>query len=238
MDDVTLHWLIATAAFLGFFHTVTGPDHFVPFIAMARVGQWSLRRTTLITMACGVGHVLSSILLGMLGIALGLALSGLEWFEGARGDIAGWLLLGFGLAYCVWGIVQAIRNRPHAHVHAHENGTVHVHEHTHQTEHLHVHEDPERAGSMTPWILFAIFVFGPCEPLIPMLMYPAATLSVGGVVAVATVFGLATIATMLTIVIAAYLGLSGLSMPWLQRYSHALAGGAIALCGLAIKLGL
>ena len=238
MDEATLHTLLATAAFLGFFHTVTGPDHFVPFIAMARVGQWSLPRTTLITVACGVGHVLSSIILGFLGIALGLALSGLTWFEGARGDVAGWLLLGFGLAYCVWGTVRAIRNRPHSHVHAHGNGTIHVHEHKHQTEHLHVHKDPEQPASMTPWILFAIFVFGPCEPLIPVLMYPAATLSIGGVLAVAMVFGVATIGTMLSIVIAAHLGLSGFSLPWLERYSHALAGGAIALCGLAVKLGL
>jgi hypothetical protein len=91
---------------------------------------------------------------------------------------------------------------------------------------------------MTPWILFAIFVFGPCEPLIPVLMYPAATLSISGVVAVAVVFGLATIATMLAVVLAGYGGLSSISLPWLDRFSHVLAGGAISLCGLAIKFGL
>jgi ABC-type nickel/cobalt efflux system permease component RcnA len=238
VDDYTMGTLLGTAALIGFFHTLTGPDHFVPFVAMARVGNWSLRRTTLITLACGLGHVLSSIFLGALGIALGLALARLEWFEGARGEMAGWLLLGFGMAYLVWGLVRAIRNRPHAHVHAHEDGTVHVHKHTHQDEHLHVHAQGDRAGRMTPWVLFAIFVFGPCEPLIPILMYPAATLSMSGVVAVSVVFGATTLITMLTLVLGGYLGVRSLSLPWLERYSHALAGGAITACGAAIHFGL
>jgi ABC-type nickel/cobalt efflux system permease component RcnA len=238
VDENTLGFLLGTAALIGFLHTLTGPDHFVPFIAMARVGDWSLRRTVIITAACGIGHVLSSIVLGSLGIALGLALTGLEWLEGARGEMAAWLLLGFGLAYMTWGIVRAVRRRSHVHAHSHANGTVHVHEHAHQQEHLHVHKQPQRSGNMTPWVLFAIFVFGPCEPLIPILMYPAATLSLGGVVAVSVVFGVTTLITMLGLVVGGYLGLRSLSLPWLARYSHAAAGGAIALCGAAIHLGL
>lgn len=239
VDEHTIQALIGTAALIGFLHTLTGPDHFVPFIAMARVGEWSLRRTVAITLACGVGHVAGSIVLGVIGIAATLALTRLEWFEAARGQFAGWLLLGFGLAYMTWGIVRAIRNRPHAHVHAHANGTVHVHKHTHQGEHLHVHDEAtDRAKRMTPWILFAIFVFGPCEPLIPLLMYPAAQLSFWAVVAVAAVFGAATLFTMLGLVVSGYLGVRSISLPWLERYSHAAAGGAIAACGAAIHLGL
>jgi ABC-type nickel/cobalt efflux system permease component RcnA len=238
LGEYTIWTLLTAAGLIGFLHTLTGPDHFVPFIAMARVGGWSLRRTMLITLACGVGHVLGSIVLGALGITVGMALSRLEWFESARGELAGWLLLGFGLAYLIWGLVWAIRKRPHAHLHAHQNGTLHVHTHTHQDEHLHVHESSDRAGRMTPWILFAIFVFGPCEPLIPILMYPAATLSWVGVVAVALVFAGATLATMLVLVIGGYVGVRSLSLPWLERYSHALAGGAITACGAAIHFGL
>jgi len=238
MDETTLGALIATAAFIGFMHTLAGPDHYVPFIAMARVGDWSLLRTMAITLACGVGHVLSSIILGALGIGLGLALSGLEWFEAARGDIAGWLLLGFGLAYMTWGLVRAIRNRPHSHSHGHPDGTAHHHEHSHQGNHVHAHQERDRSGSMTPWVVFAIFVFGPCEPLIPILMYPAANLSLWGVVAVAAVFAVATLSTMLSIVTAAYLGVSKVSFPWLGRFSHAIAGGTIMLCGIAIQVGL
>ncbi|GAI12193.1 unnamed protein product, partial [marine sediment metagenome] len=54
----------------------------------------------------------------------------------------------------------------------HVDGEKHDHIHAHKVEHSHVH-DEKKGTSLTPWILFIIFVFGPCEPLIPLVMYPA-----------------------------------------------------------------
>ena len=238
MEQTSLLVLLGTAGFIGFFHTLTGPDHYVPFVALARAGRWSLPRTVGITLACGVGHVASSIVLGVLGIGLGIAVGKLEWFEGLRGNLAGWLLLGFGLAYLAWGLKRAVRNQPHTHRHAHPNGTVHAHAHQHAGEHVHAHGTGQRAQSMTPWILFTIFVFGPCEPLIPILMFPAAKLSPWGVAWVCLVFGVCTLATMTTIVVAVCLGLTRVSFARLGRYGHAIAGLAVAACGAAIQFGL
>ena len=70
-------------------------------------------------------------------------------------------------------------------------------------------------------------------------MYPAAKFNIAAVVAVAAVFGIVTIATMLASVMVSYYGLAKLSFPQIQRYSHALAGLTILLCGGSIKfLGL
>jgi hypothetical protein len=91
---------------------------------------------------------------------------------------------------------------------------------------------------MTPWILFTVFVFGPCEPLIPILMYPAAKLSVWGIALVAVVFGICTLATMTVLVAVGYLGLTMVSFARLGRYAHAAAGLTLAGCGAAIVLGL
>lgn len=236
--------LCATGATIGFLHTLLGPDHYLPFVAMSRVGRWSMSRTVLITVLCGVGHVLSSVVLGIIGIAFGVAVLKLETIESFRGDIAGWLLLAFGLVYFVWGVRRAIRNKPHEHRHAHANGTLHSHEHGHRGDHVHAHTPaaPEAApegGSMTPWVLFTIFLFGPCEPLIPILMYPAATGSVWGLLLVTAVFGAVTIGTMMGVVMALSLGVKVLPVRRLERYTHALAGAAISLCGAAmIFLGL
>ena len=41
--------LLSTAAFLGFFHTLLGPDHYLPFIVMGKARQWSMAKTTWIT---------------------------------------------------------------------------------------------------------------------------------------------------------------------------------------------
>lgn len=234
--------LSIAALTIGFVHTAIGPDHYVPFVAMARIGRWSLPRTITITLLCGVGHILGSMVIGLIGVAAGIALFSLETIESVRGDIAGWMLLAFGLAYLVWGIRRAVRNRPHSHLHAHDDGTVHTHEHVHERDHLHVHHahssQGENTARMTPWILFTIFLFGPCEPLIPMLMYPAAQGSIGGVVWVTALFGLATLATMTTIVVAMYWGSSFLGLGRFERYGQAVAGLVILLCGAAIQIGL
>jgi len=233
---LTLGALTATAAGLGFTHTLLGPDHYVPFVAMARAGGWSPTKTALITLLCGIAHVLSSVVLGAVGIAAGIAVFKLQTIEGLRGDLAGWLLLAFGLAYSVWGLRHAIRHQPHTHVHLHQDGTTHRHQHVHVADHAHVHT-PARGG-VTPWILFLIFVFGPCEPLIPLVMYPAAQGSLWGVALVTFVFGAATLATMLTLVLLGHLGTMRVAPGRLARFGHALAGSILAACGAAILLGL
>jgi len=231
--------LLATAAFIGTVHTLAGPDHYVPFIAMARARGWSAGRTAAMTLVCGTGHVAGSVVLGAVGIAVGLALGWMEAFEAFRGEVAGWLLLGFGVAYAAWGLRQAHRKRPHRHWHGHGDGTVHDHQHGHQGAHAHVHEAKSSpARSITPWVLFAIFVFGPCEALIPVLMVPAARGSWGQVALVTAVFGLCTLATMTAAVLAGHKGLSRLPLGSAERYAHALAGVALAACGAAIQLGL
>lgn len=225
--------LLTTAATIGFVHTLLGPDHYLPFIVMSKSGQWSLRKTTLITLLCGLGHVLGSVVLGFVGIALGVAVTSLVGIESVRGDLAALALIAFGLGYGAWGLRQALRNKSHEHTHAHAEGLAHSHEHTHREEHTHVHGSTQK---MTPWVLFTIFVLGPCEPLIPLLMYPAAQSSLAGLLLVTAVFGVVTIATMLAVVLFSVRGLAFLPMWGLSRYMHALAGGTIFLSGMAIQL--
>ncbi len=229
--------LAGTAATIGLVHTVFGPDHYLPFIALSKARNWGIAKTALITFWCGVGHILGSVALGFIGIAIGAAIFSIEAIESFRGEIAAWFLIAFGFTYSVWGIHRALRSRRHAHQHLHENGEVHSHTHSHVTDHTHVHAG--KPGSLTPWVLFIIFVFGPCEPLIPLIMYPAAEHDMMSVVLVAAIFGVTTILTMLTIVLAAGYGLKKIAIPALAQYSHALAGLSILLCGASVKfLGL
>jgi nickel/cobalt exporter len=229
-----LNALIITAASIAFFHTLFGPDHYVPFIMMSWSRKWSTTKTAMITILCGIGHVGSSIILGLAGVAMGLAVKKLEIVESVRGDFAAWLLTAFGLAYLVWGLRQAYRNKPHVHSHLHTDTSEHTHVHDHHEEHLHVHDGRKNLPSIAPWTLFVIFVFGPCEPLIPILMYPAAQSSLFGLVVVTGVFSVITIGTMLVTVLLSRAGVDFLPLTQIQRFTHALAGGAIFLCGLAI----
>jgi ABC-type nickel/cobalt efflux system permease component RcnA len=236
--------LAGTAASVGLVHTVIGPDHYLPFIVIARARGWKLRKTLFVSFLAGLGHIGSSVVLGLVGIALGIAVARLEGVESARGTVAAWLLIGFGFAYFVWGLRRARKKKPHSHPHIHlhdhdEHGGAHDHLHTHaDADHVHVHGE-EGKVNITPWVLFTIFVFGPCEPLIPLVMYPAARHSASGVVVVTAAFGLVTIAAMLTIITAGTLGASFVRLGRLERYSHALAGLVIFISGLGIRfLGL
>ena len=122
--------LAFSAAAIAFVHTILGPDHYLPFVAMAKARQWSMSKTLRITLMCGTGHLAGSVALGVLGIAFGAQLASLEWLEAIRGQFAIWMLIGFGLAYTAWGLRQAWRNRPHAHWHSHGE-LAHLHQHNH-----------------------------------------------------------------------------------------------------------
>lgn len=228
-----------SAAAIGTVHTLLGPDHYVPFVAMSRAGAWSQRKTVVVTALCGVGHVLGSVALGLIGIVAGTALFRMERIESVREEIAAWMLMGFGLLYFAWATVRAFRNRPHTHWHVH-GGRVHCHEHRHDIEHLHVHaamDGKAERASLTPWVLFTIFLFGPCEPLIPLLMYPAAAGSFWMLVLITLVFACATIATMTAIVWAATCSRVSWRPRILNRLGGPIAGLLILGCGAAMKAG-
>lgn len=232
-NDIVI--LSLTAASIGIAHTILGPDHYIPFIVMSKAGRWSRLKTFIITLLCGIGHVIGSIVLGLIGISLGLALNKLETIESFRGDIASWALISFGLIYFIWGVRRAYKNKPHTHWHAHGKDDVHTHKHTHNGGHTHVHEN-EKVVSLTPWILFTIFVFGPCEALIPILIYPSAAFSFSGLVIVILIFSIATISTMLAIVMLSIYGLSFVPVSSIEKYTHAFAGIIILFSGVAIKI--
>lgn len=232
--DSDLFILCTTAATIGFVHTALGPDHYLPFIVMTRARRWSLAKTTWVTLACGIGHVASSLLLGVVAILLTVSVFRIEALEAFRGSVAAWLLIGFGFAYFVWGVHRALRDRPHSHFSPEMAGEHHGHSH---------HDaSGKKNGELTPWFLFLLFVLGPCEPLIPLLMYPAAKSSFSGAILVSLVFAVTTMMTMLAIVLVGSWGIKRVRLgrfERFERFTHAVAGATICLCGLSIQvLGL
>ncbi len=226
--------LLTTAATIGLFHTAIGLDHTLPFVVLGRSRGWSLRKVWTVTGLCGLAHVLSSVVLGFVGIGIGVAVERLSWIESVRGGLAAWMLIAFGLVYAAWSWVAVLRGKRHAHVHVHADGTMHLHDHDHHGEHLHAHAPSAR--SLTFWGLFIVFAFGPCEPLIPLLMAPAWEHHWALVAAVAAIFSVATIGTMLALVTVGVLGLRMVSLAPLERYANVVAGLVIAASGLAIQV--
>ncbi|MCP4312286.1 MAG: sulfite exporter TauE/SafE family protein [Bacteroidetes bacterium] len=225
--------LVISAATLGVIHTLLGPDHYLPFIVLSKARNWSRQKTMWITFISGIGHVSGSVILGVIGIGLGLSLSKLEAFEASRGSLVGWMLIAFGVLYTAYGIHKYIRRGAHVHFPA----FLRPKSIRHKDLHLDVHEleEEDSAGRLTPWILFLIFVFGPCEVLIPMLIYPAANQSGMGVFLVSLVFGIATIGTMMGVVFFGYQGFSLLRLKGREHQFHLLAGMVILIAGAGMQ---
>lgn len=200
--------LISTMS-IAFFHALA-PDHWMPFAAIGKAQKWSKLKLLWITFISGVGHVGISILFGIIGIALGFSLAKLKGVEGHRGEIALWLLIGFGVAYMLWGIKKGKAHR-----------------------HKEMDEETLKAKTVAVWTMFAIIILGPCEPLVP-LVFLGYNYGWPGVIAVSVVFSIVTIIMMLTQSLLAYLGIQLIKGHIVEHYSHAFAGLVIALTGVFV----
>lgn len=203
--------LLGGAVSVGSLHSLA-PDHWVPFAVLARARGWPARKTAFVTFLCGVGHVTVSALLGLLGLLFGRQL--FERLGQRMESVAGLFLIGFGLAYGLWGLRRAAGKRLHGHPHPHYD---------------HVH-DPSRA---TAWSLFLLFSADPCVAVIPLL-FSAAPLGTGQTLAIVLLYEAATIGTMVPLVLSARAGAVRLRLPFLDRWGDAVAGGVIVATGLVV----
>jgi len=197
--------LLWSTATIGVVHALA-PDHWVPFVSIGQAQQWSKTKLVGVTLLSGLGHVGVSILLGGIGLMLGFSLSGLEAVESHRAEVAGLLLIVFGLVYAAWGLKQA--RAPHA--------------------------PPNPKRTVTIWALVAIFVLGPCEPLIP-LMFVSAAHGWPAVLAVSGLFAGITLAMMTGQALLGYLGVNLFKFVRINHhYSHVIAGLVIVSTGLMV----
>lgn len=211
MSEGLFATLALAAVTVGALHTLA-PDHWVPFATLARARGWSAARMARITVACGFGHVTASAFLGLLGLAFGLTM--VRAFGERMEALAGILLIGFGLAYGIWGLRRAAGRRLHGHSH---------------TRYDHVHDN----SRTTAWTLFLLFSADPCVAVIPLL-FAAAPLGAAKTTAVILLYELATIGTMVALVLPARAGANVLRARWLNRWGDAAAGAVIAAVGITV----
>jgi nickel/cobalt exporter len=215
--------LVGAAISVGAVHTCA-PDHWMPFAALARAGQWSTRRTAAITAVCGLGHVTVSVLLGALALVFGREI--FEAFGQRLESVSGLLLIGFGVAYAAWGLRNAIAARVHQHAHGHHH------------HHFRQMTQPSALTQITPFGLFLLFSADPCVAVIP-LMFASAPLGWHNILLVVAAYELATIATMVMLVLPARAAAAAVRPAWADRYGDAMAGGVVAAVGfVVVTLGI
>lgn len=214
--NITAVWwgLLASTALIAVVHAAAGPDHYLPFIAIGMARKWTRTKAFAVVLVSGIAHVLSSVVIGAVGIAAGIGLESLKFLEGTRGTVAGWLLIFAGALYLAWSL------RPrHHHAHAED-----------------IANDPraQRRGIIF-WVFVAVIVLGPCEPLIP-LMFVAVQISWAAVAAASLLFLILTLAMMELFVLTGLAGVSLLPKRLTHHLGNAFAGLVIIGLGIALML--
>lgn len=143
-------------------------------------------------------------------LALIASFAGLKVIEGVGSRLqeqATLLLIVFGGAYLVWGLRRSFSGHHHRHWH----------------------------GPLTAGSLFVIFSLDICVALMP-LVFAAMVKGPAAVASVIIVYEMATIGTMVALVLLSYHGAQRLHFSWLDRFGQALAGAVIMIVGTAMVL--
>jgi len=205
--------LAVAAISIGSLHSLA-PDHWVPIAAIARARNWSKGKALRVAFLCGFGHVTVSVFLGLLALLFGAQL--FQSIGERMVSVAGLLMIGFGLAYAIWGLRHTFAHRLHGH-------------HHHHYDHVH---DP---SSVSVWSLFLIYCADPCVAVIPIL-FAAAPLSTVETISIVVAYEVATVGAMVILVGVAQSGAQLFKGKWIERFGDAIAGGLIVATGIMVAI--
>jgi nickel/cobalt transporter (NicO) family protein len=124
--------LLAAAAGVAFGHAIL-PDHWVPLSVLGRTRRYPLAKVARLSSLAGVAHVIVSIVLGAVIVAVGLQFR--SSVESAQDTVIGLVLIVTGIGFAV------LELSGHGHTHDHDHG--HEHDHRHDRAHSHA-DDHER----------------------------------------------------------------------------------------------
>ncbi len=211
--------LVLAAAGVGFGHAVL-PDHWVPLAMVGRTQRYPLSRVARLSVLAAIAHVLVSLVLGAVIVAIGLQFR--SKVQSAEDAIVGGLLIGTGLVFAAFELSG--HGHGHAHAHPHE----HPHHHHHPRSRL-----ASLAGVMVPFGAAA----SPDLTILPVFLAAAAA-GAGPAVASLIAFAAATIATIVGLTLFATLGSLQIRGQWLERSGNLVTAAILVVIGGLVLAGV
>lgn len=223
--------LLAAAAGVGLGHAIL-PDHWVPLALVGRTRRYPLTRVAKLSGMAGVAHVLVSIVLGAVIIAIGLQFR--STVQNAQDAIVGGLLIATGVLFAVFELT--------GHGHHHGDHDHHDHHHHDDGHGDHEHDDSHPApGSGTRGLAAVMVPFGaaasPDLTILPVFL-AAATVGVATAVASVAIFAAVTIGTIVGLTVAAARGGYQIRGEWLDRWGNALTAVVLLVIGTLVLTGV
>ena len=212
--------LLAAAAGVGFGHAIL-PDHWVPLAVLGRTRRYPLTRIARLSGLAGVAHVLVSIVLGAVIIAIGLQFR--STIQHAQDTIIGCILIATGIGFLVLELTG------HGHHHDHD----HPH-HAHDHDHDHVGEPtPRRLGGLAAVMVPFGAAASPDLTILPVFL-AATTAGVATAVGSVVIFAAVTIGTIVGLTLAAARGGYQIQGEWLERWGNVFTAAVLVLIGLFV----
>jgi hypothetical protein len=231
MGTTSLIVLLLAGASVAIFHAIL-PDHWMPIALVARAQRWSTGRTTRVALWTGIGHVLGSIALGVIVIALGYGLKGILRLEG---PIVGIVLVLTGVGLFLW----SLRHPGHHHPHGAEDHTQeHDHEHSADAHghphpgHTHDHDHHDNRRSRGAWLIPAGIAASPDPTILPVFL-AAIAVNIRTAIEVLAVYSLVTIVAMVGLTLAAVWGGYQVKWNWLERHANHVTAAVLVALGIA-----
>jgi nickel/cobalt exporter len=230
--------LLAAAAGVGFGHAIL-PDHWVPLAVVGRTRRYPLSRIARLSGLAGIAHVLVSIVLGAVIIAVGLQFR--STVEHAQGTIIGCILIATGIGF----LVLEVTGHGHHHDHDHDDHDHDDHDRDHaHDDHDHDHDDHEasdRPGPRLSWLAAVMVPFGaaasPDLTILPVFL-AATTAGVATAVGSLAIFAAVTIGTIVGLTLAAARGGYQIQGEWLERWGNVFTAAVLVTIGLLVLLGI
>ncbi len=215
--------LLAAAAGVGFGHAIL-PDHWVPLAVLGRARRYPLSKVARLSGLAGVAHVLLSIVLGAVIIAIGLQFR--STVQGAQDTIIGCLLVATGVGFAIFELSG------HGHSHNHDH-----HDLDHHHDHGHDRSQDRRglrglAAVMVPFGAAA----SPDLTILPVFL-AATTVGIPTAIGSLAIFASVTIATIVALTLTAAKGGYQIKGQWLDRWGNGITAVVLVVIGTLVLTG-
>ncbi|MBV8998625.1 MAG: hypothetical protein JO304_06170 [Solirubrobacterales bacterium] len=219
--------LLAAAAGVGFGHAIL-PDHWVPLAVLGRTRRYPLSRIARLSGLAGVAHVLVSIILGAVIIAVGLQFR--STIQSEQDTIIGAILIATGIGFAL----LELTGHGHHHDQHHDDDAEHDNEGQHralaaETRQSRVHG---LAAVMVPFGAAA----SPDLTILPVFL-AATTAGLATAIGALVIFAAVTITTIVVLTLAAARGGYQIHGEWLERWGNLLTALVLVLIGLLVLIG-
>ncbi len=216
MSDISILPILLTGLFISVLHSMI-PTHWLPFVMASRSQKWSWSKTQSILLIAGLGHVITTTLMGAVIFALG-------W--GVYHQIQSYFIWIAATSIALFGCYQIYQYR-HGHKHSHCD---HTHQHDHATEF--------KVKSTDGWAilsLLSLLTFSPCESFLPVYL-SAVGYGWQGFVLLSLVLAVGTLVTMLSFTWISTKTINKYKMDWLEDHEKLITGIGLIILSIALVL--